>query len=123
MSLMDQYLETYAAPQLDQGYGDSVVLIRRIGQTDPFTATWLEHDYEVLDSEGFLTRLHSRDFVFAASDVVIDGTQYRPEAGNRIALTENSVAKVFEIMPVGDRPAAELLPGDYRWKVHTKQIQ
>ena len=121
-SPIDQMLEVYSAPVLEQWYKASIVLIVGEIQTDPFDATWSDHEYAVSDEEGFRTNYQSRDFVFAITNPVFLDQTLKPRTGCRIMYTENGVVKQFEIVPVGDRKAVEDMPGGYRWLVHTVQV-
>ena len=123
MALVDNLLETYGAPLLEHGFGDSVTLTHGSRTTAAFTALWEDHKYEVVDVEGFSTSMHLRDFSFAVSDAALDSTAFEPRAGDVIAITENGVAKKFEIVPIGNMPAVELESGGYRWKVHTQRVK
>ena len=45
------------------------------------------------------------------------------EAGDRLRLTEAGATVEYELLPLGKLPAAESMPGGYRWKVHTKKVE
>lgn len=122
MSFVDGMLEAYSAPVLEQGFGVSVTLQRGGKTTEPFTATWEKKLYQVADSEGFITSFESRDFTFAIGDASINDAVFEPHAGDRIALSENAVDTQYELLPLGQLPAVELMPGGYLWKVHTKRV-
>jgi hypothetical protein len=100
----------------------SVVLLRLSDQTDPFTATWENVTHEVVDDNGLPLRIAGRDFVLPKSALVIGGSPIEPRSGDQLSLTENGVAQVYELVPVGNLPAAELLPGGFRYRVHTKRV-
>ena len=121
-SQVDELLEIYGAAQLEQSYGVSVVLVRGGLESAPFTATWEHIEYEVSDQNGFLTKRTSRDFVFPKPATVLGGELVEPRAGDRLRLTENGVKQEFELVPMDKLPAAELLPGGYRWRVRTKKV-
>ncbi len=114
---------TRTVAAMDRAFGISATI--KTGslssETDPFTAVWEDQKYETTDREGFATSYHSRDFMFAVADVILDSEQHEPQAGDVIAIEENSVAKEFTIVSLGDMPAVELMPGGYRYRVHTKR--
>lgn len=120
-SQVDELLEVYGAAQLEQGFGVSVVLVRGGLESAPFTATWERVEYEISDQEGFLTKRTSRDFVFPMA--VLSGQVVEPRAGDRLRLTEGGATVDYELVPMGKLPAAERMPGGYRWKVRTKKVE
>lgn len=121
MTTTDELLEAFSATTLEDQFGTSVVYHRGAAQSVPFTATWENVTHEVLEEErGIPQKVAGRDFVLPASQVVIAGDVLQPRAGDWIELEENGVMRQFTLFPVGNLPAAELLPGGYRWRVHTK---
>lgn len=122
-SQVDELLEIYGAAQLEQGFGVSVVLCRGGLESAAFTATWERVEYEISDQEGFLTKRTSRDFVFPTSKAVLGGQLVEPRSGDRLRLTEAGATIEYELLPMGKLPAAESMPGGYRWKVHTKKVE
>jgi hypothetical protein len=121
MTTTDELLEQFSAATLDEHFGASVVYHRGTGASDSFTATWENVTHEVLEEEqGIPQKIVGRDFVLPASQVVIAGQRLQPRAGDWIELIENGVARQLTLFPVGNLPPAELLPGGYRWRVHTK---
>ena len=121
MTATDELLEQFSATTLDEQFGASVVYHRGADQSDPFTATWENVTHEVLDEEqGIPQKIVGRDFVLPASLVVIGGQMLQPRSGDWLELTENGALVQFTLFPVGNLPPAELLPGGYRWRVHTK---
>jgi hypothetical protein len=121
-SQVDELLEVYGAAQLEQGFGVSVVFLRGGLESVPFTATWERVEYEVSDQEGFLTKRTSRDFVFPTVAAVLSGSIVKPRAGDRLRVSEAGAPEEYELLPMGKQPAAERMPGGYRWKVHTKLV-
>ena len=122
-SPVDELLEVYGSAQLEQSFGVSAVLCRGGLESASFTATWERVEYEISDQEGFLTKRTSRDFVFPTSVVVLAGQLVEPRAGDRLRLTEAGATVEYELLPLGKLPAAESMPGGYRWKVHTKKVE
>ena len=115
---------TRVIPAGNRAFGVSIQISHADSVTDPLTAVWEEHKYEVFDANGFATFANSRDFMFAVSDTLLGIDAFEPQPGDRITLTENGTVKTYEVMPVSESmPAVELMPGDYRWKVHTKRVK
>ncbi len=121
-SPVDELLEVYGAAQLELSYGVSVVLVRGSLESAPFTATWERVEYDVSDHEGFLTKRTSRDFVFPVGAAVLGNEVVEPRSGDRLRIAENSVDQEFELVPMDKLPAAELMPGGFRWRVRTKKV-
>ena len=121
-SQVDELLEVYGAAQLEQSYGVSVVLVRGSLESAPFTATWERVEYEVSDHEGFLSKRTSRDFVFPIGAAVLGSEAVEPRSGDRLRITENGIEQEFEVVPMDKLPAAELMPGGFRWRVRTKKV-
>ena len=82
------------------------------------TVTAANQEYEVVDQEGFSTRVVSRDFTFTLADL-----DFVPRPGDRIIETIGGVEQTFEAMSVGDKPCFESLD-DYgvMGVVHTKRV-
>jgi hypothetical protein len=121
-SQVDQMLEIYGAAQLAQSYGVPVVLLRGGLASAPFTATWERVEYDVSDHEGFMVKRTSRDFVFPTGVTVLANELVEPRSGDRLRLSENGVDQEYELVPMDKLPAAELMPGGFRWRVRTKQV-
>lgn len=109
-------------PASNRAFGMEVTLKHGAGETAAFTATWSNLQYEIVSNEGFSTLFVGRSWDFPATVATIGGTAFEPRAGDRICVTENGVACEFELLPVADQPAAELLPGGYRYRVRTKRV-
>jgi hypothetical protein len=115
-------LEIYGAAQLEQSYGVPVVLVRGWLESAPFTATWERVEYDVSDHEGFMVKRSSRDFVFRIGVTAFGGEVAEPRSGDRLRVTENGVDQEYELVPMDKLPAAELMPGGFRWRVRTKKV-
>ncbi len=105
---------------LDGYHGLAVTLKKGKEQSDAFTATLDNQEYETVSQEtGLPVKIVSTDFYLPAADLVIGGETIEPAAG--MVIVEGSAQ--YEILPVAGRPAAELQPGGDRWLVHTKKVQ
>lgn len=65
-----------------------------------------------------------RDFLIAASSLVIDGEQTTPRGGlDQIEVTENGVTRIYRVLALADGPAWDW-DNDYRqlMVVHTKAV-
>ena len=107
--------------QMQQHAGRTVTLSRGAKSTAPFTAVSAEVDHDIESLDGFATKFVSRDYTFLAADVVIAGVTIEPSAGDFITETINGTERMFELLPMGKTPAAELVDDGLRWKVHTKR--
>ncbi len=106
-----------------EAFGDQVTYV--YGGTDiPVTAEAALHDYEVSrDHEEAPTIIQSRDFVISAAALVVAGSPVTPRAGNTIKQTINGSLEIFQVMPLGDRPAAEHTDtSGTSWLIHTKHV-
>ncbi|KKL10355.1 hypothetical protein LCGC14_2556640, partial [marine sediment metagenome] len=68
-------------------------------------------------------QVHVRDFLIKAADLVLSEQAVPPQDGDRIKLTLGETTYVFEVMPLGDEPAARWSDRyGYTWRIHTKEI-
>jgi len=119
-SKADELFETYGASTLDDQFGVSVVYSQGGSSSDAFTATYKDQEYQVQESADVLpVSIKVRDWIVKASDLVV-GSLVTPRRRDRI--TDSTSGEVYEALPLGDRPVAELLPGEYRYLIHTKRI-
>lgn len=110
-------------PAGNRAFGVQVTLTQGAGTSEPFTAQWESIDNQVVDGEGFLSKVVSRVFMFDRSDAVIGDVEVEPRRGDRLDVTEaNGTVVGFELAPEGQMPAAELMAGGYRWLVRAKQV-
>lgn len=110
-------------PAAERLFGVLVSLTHGEIVTDPFTAIREDQRYESAEQEGFGTSFQSSVFTFPIESASFLGERFEPQKGDTIALTENGVEKKFEILSVPGLRSVELMPGGYRWKVHTKQVK
>ncbi len=118
---MSAFDNDFAAAEdlLDEVFGGAVTLKRGETSTAPFTTTWDLQDYELASDRGVVTVFQSRDYLLPKTAVVIGGSQVEPRAGDRI----HDSGEVFELLPLGDRPAHEDVAGGTRWLCHTKRVK
>jgi len=66
------------------------------------TATVSLHEYEVLDTDGIMVLIKSRDYIVHAADLVLSGSTITPRSGDRIVETHDGSHKDHWRSP-GDR--------------------
>lgn len=76
--------------------------------------------YSISDAEGFQTSIQSEDFQFRTADLVIGGVEVAPQVGDRIKRTVGSQVRVYEVLPLGDKPCYERRASETLTIVHTK---
>lgn len=81
-------------------------------------------DYGKIDAMGEApaTIATMRDYLISCSAIVISSAIVEPRRGDRITETINGASQVFEVMPLENRPAAELQHDGARWLVHCKRV-
>jgi len=92
---------------------DSVELSATVGQTV----------FRLTDEQGFEVRIVTRDYLIAADDLLLAGSQTEPRRGDRIEETDGGVTRVYELLGPGGEP-------EWRWsgpnhvtlRVHTKEV-
>lgn len=90
---------------------ESVVLSATIGHTD----------FEEADTDGFIQRVQTRDYLVLAADLVLGGQPSTPVRGDIIRETIGEKVFVYEVMSPGNEPL-------WRWsdphrntiRIHTK---
>jgi hypothetical protein len=99
------------------------ITYRRGSDTVAITATATLHEYQIVDQDGIATVVISRDYIVHAADLVLDGAEIAPRAGDQIVETIRSVATTFEVMPLGERRECELVDQDgLLLLIHTKKV-
>ena len=120
------FQETFNArviPAGNRAFGVEVTLTQGAGTSEPFTAQWESIENQVVNDEGFLSKVISRVFMFDVGDAVISGAVVEPRRGDCLNVTEASGSTVvFELLPEDQLPAVELMAGGYRWLVRAKQV-
>lgn len=124
---------TWLGGQLKSSCGVTITYTRRT-QSVTLTATAENHEYQIVDEEGFATSVVSRDYILHAAELIIGGAVIRPRAGDLIAETVAGLACTFEVTPLSGvvrRTNAGLSEGEYEpmdtdgtlLRVHTKKIR
>ena len=103
-------------------FGDTVTYQRGVNSV-AVTAEVQLNQYEVMDHEGFSTTVTSRDYLIAAADLVISGSEIVPRAGDRIVETIRGTSHTFEVMPLGEKREYEQADKDGLYLlIHTKRV-
>ena len=93
---------------------NSVELLATVGSTA----------FDRTDEYGVVHRIESRDYLVAASDLVLGGQAITPKAGDRIAETGESSVHEYEVMSPGDEPAWRYSDPQRRaLRIHTKFVR
>lgn len=118
-SRFDDRFQNHGSPVVDREFSVSITFSRGGITTAAFSARRSQRSHESMGGEiGISVRVERRDFLLPIADVMIDGTEVEPRAGDRI--TEGST--VWEVhFPDDTTPAAEKL-GEYDWVAHTKLV-
>lgn len=116
--------ETIFADTLDvlaDHFGDSAGYYRASASV-VLTVTPSTRTYTVVDAEGFQTSVQTEDFQFRTADLVIGGVTVAPQVGDRIKRTVGSQVRVYEVLPLGDKPCYERRVSETLTIVHTKFV-
>lgn len=117
MSNILQTSATWLAGKLKSHAGQSVTIRQGTTTLTGLTATLSMVEHEVVDSEGFATKVMAADWTFTASD--LGDLQLR--AGSQITDTESG--DKYEVTPLGKKPAVERLDAlGILTTVHTKKV-
>ncbi len=80
-------------------------------------------EFEQGDQYGVIHRTESRDFLGLAAELVFDGDETLPKAGDRIVETVGEKAYVYEVMSFGDEPPYRYSDQNRKTlRVHTKHV-
>lgn len=122
-SFADQIWEDAAAPLLDELHGVAVTYSRGLRAVD-ITAVPSVLSHEVYDQDdGALSTVATlRQYVIAASAIVLDGETVEPQLRDRITETINGATQTYEVSPVPGKPAYELQVSGARWLVRCKRV-
>lgn len=79
--------------------------------------------FEQADESGFIRRVESRDFLVRRTDLVLDGSQTLPKAGDRVREPDGPQTQVYEVMAPGGEPPFRF-SDPYRkvLRIHTKHV-
>jgi len=99
------------------------VTYQRDTSTAEIDATIGRTEFEVDNGHGVLEHVASRDYLIPAADLVLDGSQTLPQAGDRIRETDANQTFVYEVMAPADEPPWRYSdPYRKTLRVHTKHV-
>jgi hypothetical protein len=106
-----------------EAFGGTVSIHRGASSTTGVMAEAVSRDYEVNDTGGFITTIHSRDYVIDVADYKISAAVVQPRAGDRVKEPIAGTTHIFEVTPISGKPCAEWSATQKpQWLIHTKLI-
>ncbi len=99
------------------------VTYERGASTVDLAATVGRTVFEQADESGFIRKVESRDFLVRRTDLVLDGSETLPKAGDRVHEPDGSQTQVYEVMAPGGEPPFRF-SDPYRkvLRIHTKHV-
>ena len=118
-SRFDDRYQNQAIPVLDREFSVSVTFSRAGIVTTAFSARRGSRQHVAMGAEiGIEVKVEQRDYLLPIADVVINGAEVEPRAGD-LVIEGSTTWKIH--FPDDSTPAAEKL-GEYEWNVHTKLV-
>lgn len=115
---------TWLGGKLKTAGGRSVVYRRGAVISSPIVGTVGRHEYDVTDNDGITTTVVMDDWIFTATDLVLDAVQIEPRVGDYIEETLNGFTNQYQVLPVNDRPAWEWFDtSGILLRVHSKRVK
>ena len=114
-SWVNDMLEYHAGVTIEYYQGDET--------TGEIIAVPADVEYEIVGRDGYQTRFLSRDYYVLKSSLSIGTAQVEPRAGDRVVETIGGVEQTFQLLPVGEMPAAKLRSDGLRYVLHTKRVE
>ncbi len=109
--------------QLKAHAGRTVKLTSGAVAIDNLQCSAAQFEHEILDDDGFATRVLSYDWTFLAADLVSGGLPVKLRPGVIVSETINGVTDQYEAMTLGSRPALERADSSgILLTLHTKKI-
>ncbi|MEO0513482.1 MAG: hypothetical protein AAF108_11405 [Planctomycetota bacterium] len=100
------------------------VVYRRGADSVEIEATVGSTAFDRTDEYGVVHRIESRDYLLAASDLVLGGEAVTPKAGDRITETGEARLHEYEVLAPGDEPAWRYSDPQRRTlRIHTKFVR
>ena len=99
------------------------VVYRRGDESASVLATVGRTLFELADAAGEQVQYESRDYLIAAADLVLDGSQVEPQRGDRIEEVLGGQTLTYEVMAPGQEPPWRYSdPYRTTLRIHTKLI-
>ena len=104
-------------------FAGQLVSYRRGDASAGLTAVHSRRDYELTDGVGGVEMFSSDDWLLAAADLVLDGSQVTPDEGDRIRQTIGQIVYIFEVMGRPGWPHFNFCDtAGVRLRIHTRLI-
>jgi len=79
--------------------------------------------FEQADESGFIRKVESRDFLVRRTELILDGSEALPKAGDRVREADGEQVQIYEVMaPGGEPPFRYSDPYRKVLRIHTKHI-
>jgi len=101
-----------------KAHASQTVVYKRGLEAVTIQATFGKTDYKIEDDSGFQIGGHITDFLFAASDLIIDGVLTTPKAGDQI----QTDSALYEAQFIGDGCWRYSDPFRKIIRFHTKEV-
>ncbi len=99
------------------------VTYERGGKTVDVQATIGRTEFEQADEFGVIHKTESRDYLLLTADLVLEGVQTLPKAGDHVRETDGPATFVYEVMAPGDEPPFRYSdPYRRTLRIHTKHV-
>lgn len=86
-------------------------------------ATLGRSEFEEDDDSGTILRHEARDFLIRPEDLVIGGTETKPQVGDRIQAVDGETTLTFEVLSPGGQPPWRYCDSHRKtMRIHTKLI-
>lgn len=119
-SFFDQQFAASAAPVLDLQFGEQVTLTRGTDLTEGVSASWVAHEFEVIDYQQQITvAVAGRKWFIIKTAYTINGECVTPLPGD--TLTDDA-GRQWEVLPRSNEPAVRTYSDSDYWEVATKQV-
>jgi hypothetical protein len=124
MPTLMQNAATWLGAQLQAAAGRSIIYHRSSDVSGTISGVCSKVEYEVLDrDEGAMTAVTFDDWLFTASELIVNGTAITPRIGDQITETLNGTTITYEVLPIDKRPCFEFADSSgILLTVHTKRV-
>jgi hypothetical protein len=100
-----------------------MVMYQRGGESVELAATIGRTEFEQADEFGAIHKIESRDYLVLTTDLVLDGVQTLPKAGDHVRETDVAKTFVYEVMAPGTEPPFRYSdPYRRTLRIHTKHV-
>ena len=112
-----------ALASLAAAAGRSVIYSRGASSV-VLTAVPGDRQREIIDADGIPTTVATRDYDINPDDLILDGSETRPQRGDQIAESLEGTTITYEVLPDGLLPPYEWADTHgHQWlRAHTKRV-